>query len=527
MTGSRSRFASCALGLVLFTQMLGCAPDGSANGTTLEGDPESVCGRTSKLQDVESYDGSFPLPTAFVNRHRLAVGLLRWKTDLADRYFEQHGNVQGVGWCSGTLIADDLFLTAGHCLDPEDSARWQLPREKDGLPLRPAELAREFVVEFRFEATDLPPEELSYMNIAEVVRLEEHRNQGVDYALLRLSGGAGVNNGVARLSAIDSKPGVPIAILQHPGGDLMKVGAGSVARLLGPKITYATIDTLGGSSGSGILDATSGKLVGIHTNGGCTSSGDGENSGVTIGALLGASDTMRKLVDRSRDFLVGDWNGDGHDDLGVFVDGCLYPDADRDRAPDVNSRLCPAEPNADQYFAGNWGGPGPSQLGWRLGNCVFLASSSPQPLCFEPPFEVLIADWDGNGRSDLGIRKGRCLEFDTNLDGVLDTPEYCVGNGAAEDEYLAGRWDGAARASIAIRRGNSVYFDLDRDGALEPAPRVYGGGGDEDQYLVGDWDGDGRTDLGVRENTLCRLNHDVSTGLPDEERSYDDFWSKP
>jgi len=527
MKSIRSRFACSTLGLALSCQLLGCAPDGSAKGIDPQGDPESVCGRTSKLQNVETYDGSFGLPTAFVNRHRLAVGLLRWRSDLADRYFEQHGNVQGVGWCSGTLIADDLFLTAGHCLDPEDSSRWQLPREKDGLPLRPAELAREFIVQFRFEANDLPPEALSYVNDVGVVRLEEHRNQGVDYAILRLSAGAGVNNGVTRVSAIDSRPGLPIAILQHPGGDLMKVGSGSVARLLGPKITYATIDTLGGSSGSGILDAVGGKLVGIHTNGGCTSSGDGENSGVTIGALLGASDIMRGLVDRSRDFLVGDWNGDGHDDLGVFVDGCLYPDADHDRAPDLGSRICPDNPNADQYFAGNWQGPGPSQLGWRHGDCVSLDTNPKQSWCFDPPFEVLIADWNGDGRSDLGIRTGRCIDFDTNLDGVLDTPSYCTGNGAAEDEYLAGRWDGAARASIVIRRGNLLYFDLDRDGNLDPTPRVYGKGGDEDQYLVGDWDGDGRTDLGVRENTLCRLSHDATTGLADEERSYDDFWSKP
>jgi hypothetical protein len=476
------------------------------------------------LRDVELYDGRFGLPTAFVNRHRLAVGLLRWRNDLFERYREESGNVAGKGWCTGTLIADDLFLTAGHCLDNGDTQTLQLPREKGSIPLEPPEMAREFTVQFRYESPALASA-ASYENSVEVVRLEEYSRTNPDYAILRLSGHPGLNNGVARISGVDSRPGLPIALLQHPRAERMKIGAGPVARLLRPKITYDTIDTLDGSSGAGILDAVTGKLVGIHTNGGCTNGGDGENYGVTIGALTDASKILRAAIDSSRDFLVGDWNGDGLSDLAVFVDGCLYPDADHDEVADAGARQCPIDPNADQYFVGNWHlGGGVSQLGWRRGNCLYLDENPRQPLCFDPPFELLVADWDGDGKSDLGIRRGPCIEFDTNLDGVTEDPPYCFGNGVAQDEYLVGHWDGTRYESVAVRNGNTVFLDVDRNGMADPVALVHGDGGNEDQYLVGDWDGDGRSELAVRTGTSCSIQ--VPAGFPADKRSYRDFWTK-
>ncbi len=499
----------------------GCAPESAPP----DADLQSICERNSKLMDVEFYDGHFGLPTAFVNRHRLAVGLLRWRSDLAERYRDEAGNVSGEGWCTGTLIDDDLFLTAGHCLDSGDTGTWQLPREKGGVELRPAELAREFLVDFRYE-TSAQPDAPSTRNSAEVVRLEEHRYGGLDYAILRLAGHPGLQNGVARISPSDAQVGSPIAILQHPAAAPMKVGAGSVAQITATTIAYDTIDTLGGSSGSGILDAVSGKLLGVHTNGGCTESG-GENYGVAIGALIAASPMLSARVDRSRDFLVGDWDDDGLGDLAVFEGGCLYPDANHDGAPDAILKECPADASADQYFVGNWQPGGRAGLAWRRGNCVYLDAQPKQPLCFgAAPFELLVADWNGDGRSDLGVRKGRCIDFDTDLDGVLDDRGYCYGNGLAEDEYLAGNWHGGPQASIAVRRGNAVLIDNDRDGSSDET-RVYGNGGNEDQYLVGDWSNDARAYLAVRRKTMCLMNHDASDGLADEGRVYRDFWSTP
>ena len=45
------------------------------------------------------------------------------------------GNVAGQRWCSGTLIADDLFLSAAHCFEPTLSG-WKTPRRTVGGVLR-------------------------------------------------------------------------------------------------------------------------------------------------------------------------------------------------------------------------------------------------------------------------------------------------------------------------------------------------------------------------------------------------------
>ncbi|HYQ04926.1 MAG TPA: serine protease [Polyangiaceae bacterium] len=524
MKGTVRRCAGFTLGAVLSCQALGCAPESAAGNATPEGGLQSICGPTSELRDVELYDGKFGLPTAFVGRHRLAVGLLRWRSDLDARYRELSGNVRDQGWCTGTLIDDDLFLTAGHCLDNQDTPRLRLPREKGGIPLEPPEMAREFTVEFRFETPALP-DATDYGSRVNVLRLEEYSRSDPDYAIMRLADRPGFHNGVARISPSDSMPGLPIALLQHPKAETMKVGSGPVARLLGPKITYDTIDTLDGSSGAGILDAVTGKLVGIHTNGGCTKDGDGENYGVTIGALTAVSQLIVDRVDRSRDFLVGDWNGDGSSDLGVFVDGCLYPDTDHDGAPEIGARLCPPDANAEQYFAGKWQAGAASGLGWRRRDCLFLDANPTQKLCFGAPFELLVADWNGDGRSDLGIRRGRCINFDLDLDGAVDTPDYCYGNGVAQDEYLVGHWDRTATTdSIAIREANTISIDADQDGDTDET-RVFGDGGNQDQYLVGDWAGNGRSELAVRRGTVYTLQ--MLDDVPNVRREYRDFWTRP
>ena len=59
--------------------------------------PETQCGPTWDLQDVEQYDGTLGVSLAWVQRHEGAVA-----------YHVRPG-------CSGTMISEDLFISAGHC----------------------------------------------------------------------------------------------------------------------------------------------------------------------------------------------------------------------------------------------------------------------------------------------------------------------------------------------------------------------------------------------------------------------------
>lgn len=96
-----------------------------------------------------------------------------------------------------------------------------------------------------------------------------------------------------------------LAMIEHPNGLPKQIEAGPAASLSGDKIRYGSLDTLGGSSGSGILDATTGMLVGVHINGGCTSTG-GTNSGVRISSILAQSDVMKRLSECGEQTLLSD-----------------------------------------------------------------------------------------------------------------------------------------------------------------------------------------------------------------------------
>ena len=161
-------------------------------------------------------------------------------------------NARGNAFCSGTLISENLFLTAGHCVGSV-----------------PDRIAFNYQVGKTTEFVD-------------VERIVE-RGRRLDYAILELAGSPGDIYGVANLGDRQTQTGETLVIIQHPEGSPKKVEVGNVSRSSRTRLYYSGLDTLGGSSGSGVLD-TDGNLVGVHTNGGCSSFG-GSNSGVPITAI--------------------------------------------------------------------------------------------------------------------------------------------------------------------------------------------------------------------------------------------------
>lgn len=250
---------------------------------------ESICGATDESQDVELYDGTLGVPVDFVNRFSPPVGQLQWLNDLPQRFNtagDSPGNVNGVRWGSGGLIAEDLFLSAGHCFD-RTGGGWQRPK-RQGVTISEREIATLMRVNFNFQidrTTGLPrPDE-----VWPVVELLEFRLGTLDYAIVRLGRNAqgelpGDRFGFFAVSAADlTTADSTICVIQHPNGLPKKIEAGPMLSNNGGQISYDSIDTLGGSSGSSILSET-GEVVGVHTNGGC-SAFSGANFGVAIGAI--------------------------------------------------------------------------------------------------------------------------------------------------------------------------------------------------------------------------------------------------
>jgi V8-like Glu-specific endopeptidase len=217
---------------------------------------ETQCDATWEVQDVERYDGTLGVSRAFVAAHERRVGHL------------ERG-------CSGTLISDDLFLSAGHCTYVVgDMVRFDYQNDAAGNPRVP--------VRFR---------------VSQVVEQQDVADW--DYAIVRLEGTPGREFGHASIAPVDPPANSTVAIIGHPNSIPKIVDAGPITSGSGLSSNFLRhrVDTDPGSSGSGIL-TPDGQLIGIHTDGGCTTTG-GENKGMRLSRLIPHSATLQ-VLSRSR-----------------------------------------------------------------------------------------------------------------------------------------------------------------------------------------------------------------------------------
>ena len=254
----------------------------------------SICGDTNDLQDVERYDGSLGPTINFVDQYQGPVGQLQWKSNLAQIYTKP-GNVSGVRWCSGTLIASNLFLTAGQCFDvaPNDGHGFDFPLNNGtNNEITPQQAALNMQVNMNYQRDHNG--NLRAATTFNVTNMIEYRNNGLDYAILQLDGNAGQQFGIQQVSQQIPQRGDLVTIIQHPDGEPKQIEAGEYAgRRAGGFMRYTNLDTRGASRGSGVLN-DAGELIGIHTYGGCGLTG-GANHGILIDDIMASSDTLSNL----------------------------------------------------------------------------------------------------------------------------------------------------------------------------------------------------------------------------------------
>jgi hypothetical protein len=171
----------------------------------------------------------------------------------------------------------------------------------------------------------------------------------------------------------------------------------------------------------------------------------------------------------------------------------------------------------DQYLVGDWDGDGIDNLGIRRGNVIILDFNNDGIADYTFAYgngssesEYLVGDWNGDGRDNIAVRRGNQIIMDYNFDGGGDA-DFRYGNGNSESEYLVGDWNGDGKDNIAVRRDNQIIMDYNFDGGGDADFR-YGNGNSESGYLVGDWNGDGKDNIAVRRDNQIIMDYNFDGG---------------
>ena len=172
---------------------------------------------------------------------------------------------------------------------------------------------------------------------------------------------------------------------------------------------------------------------------------------------------------------------------------------------------CAPVPHA---LVGDWDGDGADDLGWyHLGVVVLrMPNGSTVTYRYGDAGDVpVVGDWDGDGVDTLGVvRLGVWYLRNRHTSGYADTS---LRYGNAGDLPVAGDWDGDGRDGIGVVRANTWYLRSTVSTGVATTAFVYGNR--RDQPLVGDWDRDGRETPAVYRAGTFYLRDSNSTGVAD------------
>ena len=156
-------------------------------------------------------------------------------------------------FCSGSLVAPDIIMTAGHCVKSADACK-----------------TTKFVFGFAVKTKGVMPESVPAGEVYGCSELigREQVGTGADWALIRLDRKV-ANHEALKYNTKDTlKNGDALVVIGHPAGLPTKVAGGSTVRDASTKGYFvANLDTYGGNSGSAVFNAKTGIIEGILVRG--------------------------------------------------------------------------------------------------------------------------------------------------------------------------------------------------------------------------------------------------------------------
>lgn len=227
-----------------------------------------------------------------------------------------------------------------------------------------------------------------------------------------------------------------------------------------------------------------------------------------------SGDLWAKLGDKADLPVIGDWDNDGKDDIGIFGpewEGDEEALAKEPGLPDPENKMISIPKNLPPRNAI----PGQERLMQRsvageprsdvIDHVFRFGTESHQPVA---------GDFNGDGVSTLGIFSNGKWKIDVNGDGRFSGQDDSFFDfGETGDIAVVGDFNGDGLDEIAVVRGRDLIVDSNGNGKWDATDRIFEIEGEAGQVVVGDFDGDGVDEAAFYTSLPARTEPEARTAI--------------
>lgn len=216
-----------------------------------------------------------------------------------------------------------------------------------------------------------------------------------------------------------------------------------------------------------------------------------------------------KLGDEFAIARAGDFDGDGSDEVLIYVAGAWYIDVNGNGVWDSSDLWVVLGTPYDVPVVGDWDGDGKDDVGiygarWDGDELrIRMDAGLPDPANqyrrkVENRFQhQLIAAQETDANGQVTRQKKRVLQRSEQGDFRTDVVDHVFRFGQAADIPVVGDWNGDGVDQIGVFNNGSWMLDLEGDGRQLQGERAFEYGQAGDRPVVGDFDGDGVDDIAI------------------------------
>ena len=196
--------------------------------------------------------------------------------------------------------------------------------------------------------------------------------------------------------------------------------------------------------------------------------------------------------------VTGDWDGDGTDQVGVFIAGYWFLDLNGDGVWDDSDLWIRLGEEGDQPVTGDWDGDGKTDVG-IFGHAW---EKDPRAIQAEPGLPTVENEPVGKFKNlppNPEDAPERLRKMKRTAAGPIRTDliDHVFRFGMAGDRAIAGDFNGDGIATIGVFRAGNWYLDVDGNGRWSDNDQFIPYGNKDDIPVVGDFNGDGIDEIGV------------------------------